>query len=84
MDGSRARVDEVGRLMLPDEIRSAVGLERGGDVVLELAGNEIRIRTADDDVVSRAQRLTRRLLAGKTGTTVDDFLAERGREAGEG
>ena len=84
MDGLRARVDEAGRLVLPDEIRIAVGLERGGDVVLELAGDEIRIRAAGDDVVSRAQRLTRQLLAGRTGTTVDDFLAERRREAGEG
>jgi AbrB family looped-hinge helix DNA binding protein len=73
----RAKVTEAGRLSLPAELRKAVGLERGGDVVVELAGNEIRIRTVDA-VVARAQDLTRRLLGGKTGATVDDFLAERG------
>lgn len=67
-------------MSLPAEFRKAVGLERGGDVVLELAGNEIRVR-AVDEVVARAQELTRRLLASKSGTSVDDFLAERRREA---
>lgn len=76
----RARVTEAGRLSLPAEFRKAVGLERGGDVIVELAGKEIRVRTVDE-VVARAQELTRRLLAGKAGTSVDDFLAERRREA---
>lgn len=83
MDGLRARVDDAGRLRLPDEFRRAVGLERGGDVVLELAGNEIRIRTVDD-VVARAQELTRELLGGRSGATVEDFLTERRRDAESG
>lgn len=78
--GVRAKVTEAGRLTLPAEFRKAVGLERGGDVVVELAGKEIRVRTVDE-VVARAQELTRRLLAGKPGTSVGDFLAERRREA---
>jgi AbrB family looped-hinge helix DNA binding protein len=80
MSSVRAKVTEAGRLSLPADFRRAVGLERGGDVVVELAGKEIRIRTVDE-VVARAQELTRQLLAGKAGTTVDDFLAERRREA---
>jgi AbrB family looped-hinge helix DNA binding protein len=80
MNSVRAKVTEAGRLSLPAEFRKAVGLERGGDVVVELAGNEIRVRTVDE-VVARAQELTRRLLAGKAGASVDDFLTERRREA---
>ena len=75
-----AKVSEAGRQSLPAEFRRAVGLERGGDVVVELAGREIRVRPLDE-VVARAQELTRRLLAGRPGSSVEDFLAERRREA---
>ena len=79
MNGVRARVSEFGRISLPVEFRKAVGLERGGDVVVELDGREIRIRTLDE-VVAHAQALTHRLLRGKPDATVDAFLAERRRE----
>jgi AbrB family looped-hinge helix DNA binding protein len=80
MNAIRARVSESGRVSLPAEFRKAVGLDRGGDVVVELDGREIRIRTLDE-VVSQAQALTHRLLHGKSGASVDAFLTERRREA---
>jgi AbrB family looped-hinge helix DNA binding protein len=80
MSSVRAKVTQTGRLSLPAEFRKAVGLEHGGNVVVELTGNEIRIRTVDE-VVARAQDLTRRLLSGHPTATVDSFLAERRREA---
>jgi AbrB family looped-hinge helix DNA binding protein len=75
-----ARVSASGRLSLPAKFRRAVGLERGGEVVIELDDREIRIRTIDE-VVGRAQALTRRLLGGKADASLDAFLAERRREA---
>jgi AbrB family looped-hinge helix DNA binding protein len=75
-----ARVSASGRLSLPAKFRKAVGLERGGEVVIELDDREIRIRTIDE-VVGRAQALTRRLLGGKADASLDAFLAERRREA---
>lgn len=80
MNAIRGRVTELGRVSLPAEIRKAVGLDHGGDVVFELDGKEIRIRTVDE-VVDQAQALTRRLLKGRSGASVDDFLAERRRES---
>jgi len=80
MNVIRAKVSESGRLSLPAEFRKAIGLDHGGDVVVELDGRDLRIRTVDE-VVARAQELTRRMLAGKPDVTVDDFLAERRREA---
>lgn len=74
------RVSESGRLSLPAEFRKAVGLDRGGDVVVELDGREIRIRTVDE-VVAGAQALTRRLLGRGRRASVEDFLAERRRDA---
>ena len=82
MNSVRGRVSESGRLSLPAEFRKAMGLERGGDVVVELEDREIRIRTVDE-VVARAQALARELIGGKPGADVDSFLAERRRD-GEG
>ena len=80
MNALKGRVSETGRLSIPADIRKAVGLERGGDVVIELVRREIRIRTIDE-VVAQAQAIARRLTAGKPDTSVDAFLAERRREA---
>ena len=72
----RGHVSASGRLSLPAEFRKAVGLEHGGDVVVELDNREIRIRTLDD-TIDEAQALSQRLLAGKRNASVDDFLKER-------
>jgi hypothetical protein len=58
----------------------AVGLEHGGNVLIELVGREIRIRTVDE-VVAQAQAIARRLTAGNPDASLDAFLAERRREA---
>ena len=78
----RGQVSRTGRLSLPAEFRKAIGLERGGDVVVELDGNDIRIRTINE-AVARAQAMSRRLLTGKPGLSVDDFLAHRREDWGE-
>jgi AbrB family looped-hinge helix DNA binding protein len=80
MNSFRAKISESGRLSIPSELRRAVGLDRGGDVVVELEGREIRIRTVDE-VVAQAQALTSRLIGGKKGASVDEFLADRRAEA---
>jgi AbrB family looped-hinge helix DNA binding protein len=80
MNSYRAKISESGRLSIPSKIRKEMGLAGGGDVVLELDGNELRLRTVDA-AVARAQEITRRVLAGNPKASVDDFLAERRREA---
>ena len=80
MSPVRAKVTRTGDLVLPAELRRAVGLEHGGNVVVELDGREIRIRTLTD-VVARAQQLSKKLLSGHSSSTVHGFLAERRREA---
>jgi AbrB family looped-hinge helix DNA binding protein len=80
MNAIHGRVTASGRISLPAAFRKAVGLHEGGDVVVELAGDEIRIRSIDA-VVARAQALARRLLGDDPEGSVDAFLAERKREA---
>lgn len=80
MNRVRARVSKSGRLSIPASYRKELGIDHGGDVVIELAGREIRIRTIEE-VVAQAQAIARRLAAGKPDASVDAFLAERRREA---
>ena len=69
-----------GRVSLPAELRKKHGLTRGGEVIVEDAGDAIVLRTVEQ-VVAQAQALSRKLVAGKTGASVEDFLADRAREA---
>jgi AbrB family looped-hinge helix DNA binding protein len=80
MKAIHGRVTASGRISLPAEFRKAVGLHGGGDVVVELAGDEIRIRSVEA-VVARAQAIARRLLGDDPEGSVDAFIAERRREA---
>lgn len=80
MNAVHGRVSRSGRINLPAEFRRAVGLDHGGDVIVELDGRDIRIRTVDE-VVERSQALARRLLAGKPAASVDAFIEERRRDA---
>jgi hypothetical protein len=49
-------------------------------VIVEDSGEAIVLRTLDQ-VVARAQALSRKLVAGGAGASVEDFLADRAREA---
>jgi bifunctional DNA-binding transcriptional regulator/antitoxin component of YhaV-PrlF toxin-antitoxin module len=69
-----------GRVSLPAALRKRHGLARGGEVIVEDTGDAIVLRTFDQ-VVARAQALTRKLVAGKAGASVDEFLADRARES---
>jgi AbrB family looped-hinge helix DNA binding protein len=76
----KARVMPDGRVSLPAELRKKHGLAHGGEVIVEDAGDAIVLRTLDQ-VVARAQTLSRKLVAGKAGASVDDFFLDRAREA---
>lgn len=77
---TRAKITPSGRLSLPADIRRRHGLGKGGEVLIEDRGSEIVIRTLNQ-AVARAQEISRKLMAGKEGASVDDFLADRRREA---
>lgn len=80
MKSIRAKISPSGRLSIPAPFRRAVGLQAGGEVVIELAGKEMRIRSLAE-AVAQAQALSRRLLGERPTAAVDDFIAARRREA---
>ncbi len=74
----RTRVNENGRVVIPASFRKALGIEAGGEVVLRIEDDELRI-TTQQRCIQRAQRRARKYV--KRGTSlVDELLAER-REA---
>jgi AbrB family looped-hinge helix DNA binding protein len=75
-----AKMAENGRITIPLNVRAAVGLERGGSVVLEVVDGELRLRSVAQ-AMDRARAISRKIIAGRQGFTVDDFLADRRREA---
>ncbi|MGI4795649.1 MAG: AbrB/MazE/SpoVT family DNA-binding domain-containing protein [Janthinobacterium lividum] len=76
----KARVMPDGRLSLPAGLRKRHGLAQGGEVIVEDTGDAIVLRTLDQ-VVARAQAFSQKLVQGRAGATVDDFLSDRAREA---
>ncbi|HEY5211112.1 MAG TPA: AbrB/MazE/SpoVT family DNA-binding domain-containing protein [Stellaceae bacterium] len=81
MNSVHAKVSEAGRISLPAAFRKAVGLDRGGDVVVELDGSVIRIRSLKE-VIGEAQAIARRIMGNNDPEgSVDAFIAERRREA---
>ena len=79
MTAVTTKISESGRMTIPANIRAAVGLERGGDVIVEVVDNELHVRTVAQSM-ERARATARRIVAGKPGSAVDDFLADRRRE----
>jgi AbrB family looped-hinge helix DNA binding protein len=76
MKVEHCHVSKSGRISLPAAFRKAIGLENGGDVVVELKDGEIRIRTIEE-VIARAQAWSRGLLRNNPNSSVDDFIAWR-------
>ncbi len=76
----RGHISKSGRISLPAQFRKALGIENGGAVIVELNDREIRIRTIDE-VIARAQVLSRQLLRNNPKASVEDFIAWRRRDS---
>ena len=72
-------LQENGRMVLPVELRRALGVGQGGRVVLQADGDRIEITTPERSR-ARAKARLQRLYAGRTGV-VEELIAERREEA---
>jgi bifunctional DNA-binding transcriptional regulator/antitoxin component of YhaV-PrlF toxin-antitoxin module len=79
MPNLTAKVDEVGRILLPVKLRKELGIKPGMDILLTSSGGVVRLETRAQ-ALARARKIVRRIApAGKS--VVDEFLAERREEA---
>lgn len=80
MTAIKAIMSQSGAVTFPEDVRAAVGLENGGPVVIEVVNGELHVRSIKQ-VMDRARDIARKIIGDQPGTSVDDFLADRRREA---
>jgi bifunctional DNA-binding transcriptional regulator/antitoxin component of YhaV-PrlF toxin-antitoxin module len=80
MTAIKAIMSQNGGVTFPPDVRAAAGLEHGGPVVIEVVDGELHVRSIKQ-VMDRASALARKLIGDQPGASVDDFLADRRREA---
>ena len=78
----QAKMSEGGRVVIPIEIRKALGIQEGDVVLWELAEGEARLSTRRERL-RRAQALVRQYVPADVSLT-DELIAERRVEAKRG
>jgi AbrB family looped-hinge helix DNA binding protein len=74
-----ARIGKAGRLVIPAELRRALALEPGAEVVLRVDESGLHLQSRRQ-ALARAQALVRRHVPAKR-KLVSELLAERRRDA---
>ena len=74
----RMKLNENGRVVIPSEMRSALGIEAGDELVMRIEDDELRITTLKRRI-ERAQKQVAKLKS-RRGSLVDELIAMR-REA---
>lgn len=79
MAAAKGKIVEGGRIILPATFRRSMGLAKGDTVLIELHGEEVRIRPAR----SALRRLQKKLqeYAPDGESVADELIAERRQEA---
>lgn len=75
---TRTRLGEKGRLVIPAEMRAALGVKNGDVIELRLQGNELRISSLREHIRRVQERAARYV---KPGTLVSEELSAERREA---
>ena len=75
-------VSPEGRLTLPTAIRTRLGVEGGGTLVVEVVENGVLLRSVTQ-AIEQTQVINRKHFAGNTEASVDAFLAVRTDDNGE-
>jgi len=79
MAAAKGKIVEGGRVILPASFRKSLGLAKGDTVLMELHGEEVRLRPAR----SALRRLQEKMrdYAPQSGSVADELIAERRQEA---
>jgi bifunctional DNA-binding transcriptional regulator/antitoxin component of YhaV-PrlF toxin-antitoxin module len=78
----RTRIEPSGRLVIPVAQRRELGLEIGDEVLLETAGDELRVSSLEHRI-ARVQALVRKYNGGGESLS-DALIRERRAEAARG
>jgi len=75
----RLKIDSTGRVLIPAELRAAMGLEAGTTVLAWLERGELHLVSAKS-ASADAQNLARKLISGRA-SLADELIADRRAEA---
>ena len=74
------RIAQGGRVVIPAEFRKALGVGIGDEMVIELQGDELRLRSRQD-AIKRVQAMVRKYIPDENRSLADELIAERREEA---
>lgn len=80
MSSRRVRIAPGGRVVLPAEYRRALGVGIGDDMVIELKGDELRLRSRQA-AIKRVQAMVCEHIPDDRRSLADELIAERREEA---
>jgi AbrB family looped-hinge helix DNA binding protein len=80
MSTARARIDKAGRILIPSKLRTELGVAPGDPVVLEMSGDELRVRPYRQ-AIREAQAIIRKYIPDQARSLVDELIAERREDA---
>jgi AbrB family looped-hinge helix DNA binding protein len=78
-DTHRTKLTEDGAVILPPEVRDALGLRAGDVIIMAVEDGELRLWSLDH-AIKRAQEMVRRYVPEGV-SLVDELIAERHAEA---
>ena len=73
------RIAQGGRVVIPAEFRKALGVGIGDEMVIELQGDELRLRSRQD-AIKRVQAIVRKHIPDENRSLADELIAERREE----
>jgi len=79
MAAAKGKIVEGGRVILPAAFRKSLGLAKGDTVLMELHGEEVRLRPARLALRRLQEKL--RDYAPESGSVADELIVERRQEA---
>lgn len=75
-----AKIIAGGKIVIPAELRRALGFKDGDSIVIEREGDTLVLKTYAQ-VVREVQQAFKAMLPDKSVSMVDELIAERRREA---
>jgi AbrB family looped-hinge helix DNA binding protein len=75
-----AKIAPGGRVVIPAEFRRALGVKIGDDMVIELADDELRLRSRQS-AIKQVQAMVRKYIPDDGRSLADELIAERREEA---
>ena len=77
--GIELKIAANGRVVIPRDVRRALGVEKGGTVILDTDGNKFSLQSRAQRI-AEARAMAAEAFANFKGDPLEDFLADRAEQ----